>query len=144
MDQQPQADKIFNNIEIEPQAQSLLAPIFKWAKITAIFGLINIALMLVSTFTGGQGTGSPIGRIALGGSLLFIIPVAAVMALINLFLLRFSTATRQGTEGVNQQHFNQGIGFLRSYFKTIGIVIIVVIGLGLLGLLAFIIGFAFR
>ena len=66
------------------------------------------------------------------------------MALLYVFLLRFANRTSASLNTQNQEQFNAGIGYLATYFKILGIIII--IGLALVGLFVVFlaIGAAFR
>lgn len=145
MDQQSSTSNLFNNIEIEAQAKSIFTPIIKWGKITAILGLTNLVLMLVASFTKASGA-SGLGVLGayMSMSLMIMVPFVAVAVLINIFLLLFANNAKQGIDTMSQPHFNRAISNLRYYFKTIGIVIIVAIGLVILFLFAALIGVAMR
>ena len=70
----------------------------------------------------------------------FIIPIVIVLIILNIFLLRFAASTAGSLDNMDQGTFNQGINFLKMYFKTLGIIIIVIIGFVLIVLIAYMIG----
>jgi hypothetical protein len=67
-----------------------------------------------------------------------------VMTLLYVFLLRFANRTSASLNTQNQEQFNSGIGSLATYFKVLGIIIIVGLGLVAVFLLLFWLGTAFR
>jgi hypothetical protein len=133
---------IFSDLHVDSESKSLLQTTTKWAKITAIIGLISAALTLVTTLTGIAKAENQLVGMMMSGSMFFIIPVVIVMIILNIFLLRFAASTAGSLDNMDQGTFNQGINFLKMYFKTLGIIIIVIIGFVLIVLIAYMIGSA--
>jgi hypothetical protein len=134
---------IFSDLHVDTESKSILQTTTKWAKIAAVIGLISATLTLITTVTGIAKAGAnPLLGMFASASLFFIIPIVIVLVIINIFLLRFSTSTAASLENTDQNAFNQGISFLKLYFKTVGIVIIVLIGFVLIVLIAAALGTA--
>lgn len=134
---------IFGDLNIGGEAKHILQSIIKWAKVTAIVGLLSAGLMLITSLTSIiKYSGSEILSFATRATLIFVIPVSIAILVLNIFLVRFATSTGGGLENNNQTAFNQGTGFLKMYFKTLGIIIIVVMCLVVLAMIAFALGAA--
>jgi hypothetical protein len=134
---------IFGDLNVDAEAKSTLQSIVKWAKIAAIVGLISAALMiLVSVSSIVKSSGGQVLSGIMRATLIFIIPVAIAMLVLNIFLVRFAASTGGGIENANQSVFNQGIGLLKMYFKSLGVIIIVVICLVVVAMIAFALGAA--
>jgi hypothetical protein len=143
MDSQSPFENIFN-IQIDNNAKSFLLTAVKWAKVTAIIGFVSAGLSILTLVFGIQKTGGQFAGFLAGTSMLVMIPVLAVSIILNIFLLRFANSTAHGLESVSQGSFNQGIGQLRFYFKTLGILIIIIISLAILFIIIFMIGLGLR
>jgi hypothetical protein len=133
---------IFSDLHVDSESKSLLQTTAKWARVTAIIGLISAVLTLVTTFTGIAKAENQLMGMMMSGSMFFIIPVVIVLIILNIFLLRFAASTAGSLDNMDQGTFNQGINFLKMYFKTLGIIIIVIIGFVLIVLIAYMIGSA--
>ena len=139
MEQEQTPDKILN-VEIDMISRDHLKTITVWARIMAVVGFINLGLTLIRLLVNPDSTGT----MALVAMLFFVLIYLVVMALLYVFLLRFANRTSASLNTQNQEQFNAGIGYLATYFKILGIIII--IGLALVGLFVVFlaIGAAFR
>jgi hypothetical protein len=133
---------IFSDLNVDAESKSVLQTTAKWAKVTAIIGIISAALTLITTFTGIAKAENQLVGMFMSGSAFLIVPVVIVLIILNIFLLRFAASTAGSLENMDQGTFNQGINFLKMYFKTLGIIIIVMIGFVLIVMIAFGIGTA--
>jgi hypothetical protein len=134
---------IFGDLNIDPEARGLLETIVRWARIAGIAGLLSAGITLLAAILGivqSGATGSGLESMAARAGLMMAIPLAIGMAALNIFLVRFASYTGNGVAGENQSIFNQGIKFLQLYFKAMGIIIIIAIGLFVLVIIAFVIG----
>lgn len=144
---QTSSSNIFGDLNIDPEARSLLDTIVRWARIAAVAGLISAGITLIAAFIGiveSGKSGSTALAIMTRASLMLVIPLAIGMIALNIFLVRFASSAGEGMQGNNQGLFNQGIKFLQLYFKTMGIIIIIAIALLILMFIAFAIGAGFR
>jgi hypothetical protein len=139
MEQEQTSDKIFN-VEIDMISRDHLKTITVWARIIALVGLINLGLTLIRLFANPAGTGAA----ALIGMLFFVLIYLSVMTLLYFFLLRFANRTSASLNTQNQDQFNSGIGSLATYFKILGIIIIIVLSLVGLFFMFLALGAAFR
>lgn len=139
MEQEQTPDKIFN-VEIDMIARDHLKTITIWARIIAVVGLINLGLTLIRLLANPDGSGA----MAMVAMLFFVLIYIVVMTLLYVFLLRFANRTSASLNTQSQEQFNSGIGNLATYFKVLGIIIIVGLGLVAVFLLLFWLGTAFR
>lgn len=95
-----------------------------WAKIAAVISFITAGVGLVSSFSSGNILGS------------FLSAVFTVF--VALFLYRFADNTLKGVADMNQQHINEGIKNLSTYFKIYGVICIVALSIIALGILIFV------
>lgn len=136
---------IFGDLNVDTESKSLLQTITKWARLAALVGLISAGLSLVSSISGiskSQATGDQITNLLMRTSLLVVIPMAIALIIMNIFLLRFAVSTGASLQSLSQAAFNMGINFLKLYFKTLGVIIIIFIGLLIVLLIAFALGAA--
>ena len=139
MEQEQTPDKIFN-IEIDMISREHLKTITIWARIIAVVGLINLGFTLIRLFANSAGNGAA----AMIGMLFFVLIYLAIMILLYFFLLRFANRTSASINTQNQDQFNSGIGSLATYFKILGIIIIIVLSVVGLFLMFLALGTAFR
>ena len=137
------SSEIFGEVQVDAEAKSLLKTTTTWARIVAIIGLLSATGTLVTTLFGSQRANNPLASY-MSATLFMIIPFVIAVVILNLFLLRFATTTAESLEHSDQTTFNRGISFLRMYLKTLGILIIILIGLCILIFIAFALGTAFR
>ena len=113
------------NISIEGAARDFLATAATWARIIAIVGFITAGLSVLEAIIGKQGeTGASIIGSTLGAIIGAVITVA-----INIFLFRFATNIMSSLSNMSQVQFNEGVNNLRTYFKILGIIMIIVLSL---------------
>lgn len=141
MDQIGTSD-IFSDLHVDAESKTVLQTTTKWARLTAIVGIISAALTLITTVSGIAKTGGKFMGAFMSAGLFFVIPVVIVLIILNIFLLRFAASTSDSLQNTEQGTFNQGINFLKLYFKTLGIIIIVLIGFVLIMMIAVGIGSA--
>jgi len=133
-------NKLSNELQLNEQTKGFLLETAKWAKFLSVLGFIMIGLMVLgglimlifattsplARFTGVAG---PIGMFVfwLLAALLYFFPV--------LFLYKAADGLKKGIETWNQQQLTSGFENLKSHYKFIGIVTIVILSLYLLSLL---------
>ncbi len=119
-----------------------------WAKFIAIIGFIFVGLIafgglifgVAFSFIGNDfmPTSFPIGL--LGFAFLLI---AAVYFFPVFYLYRFSTQAHNAVISLNSNNLELSMLNLKSYFKFIGILIIVMLALYAIGIITMIVGFSF-
>jgi len=125
MDNNINQDESLFNISIEGAARDFLATAASWARIIAIVGFVSAGLSILEAIIGKEGeTGASII-----GSTLGAIIGAAITVAINIFLFRFATNVTSSLSNMSQVQFNEGVNNLRTYFKILGILMIIVLSL---------------
>lgn len=124
------------NLQIGEEVKSFFLETAKWAKFISIIGFISLGLMVLAGFSFGSIMSSlPSGLGAMGamgavGSGFFIV-LYIVVALIYYFpikyLFDFSTKVKKALELTDQNLFNEAISKLKSHYKYIGIIMIVIL-----------------
>jgi Family of unknown function (DUF5362) len=128
-----QNDSIFE-FNLDDEGKSQLSGIAQWANINAIVSLVSLGLSVISTILVfiKASRYSP----ATGGLFQLFIGVG-ISLVVNIILLAAATNIKKGLELNDQGHFNLGIAKLATYFKVIGILVIVAMILVVLLILLF-------
>lgn len=134
-----QSDNLFN-ISVEDGARDLLLTAATWARIVAIVGFISAGISVIDAFIGQPGANST----AVAGGVLITLIFVAISVALNIFLFRFATNMIASLGNRSQVQFNEGVSNLRTYFKFMGILIIIVLAIMLIVILAFGLGMGLR
>lgn len=122
----PSLDNIFN-LGLDVNTMGYLRTAATWARIVALLAFISAGLgLLVAFFEPGDTAGK-------AGGVIGAIISGAISVIINLYLYRFATQVTAGLSSMNQDSVTTGINNLRVYFKILGIILIIVLGLVVLG-----------
>jgi len=128
MENQNQLDNFFN-LQFDDESRNSLQTIARWARIAAICAFAGYGIALLAAIFGK----SPAEATGIGGSFgkASLITGALVSAIIggaiNYFLYRFAVDAKEGLTNVNQIKLNEGLGNLKTYFKIIGIFLLIVL-----------------
>jgi hypothetical protein len=134
-------DKPTEPLIINDEIKSYLLTTSKWAKFLSILAFIGIGfivILAIAFFFLSSSFSTPpnfpfglgfFGVIYLAIGLLYFFPVY--------YLLKFSDNIKQGLKYNEQSVLDSGFGYLKSHFKYLGILIIVVFSIYLLMLIAF-------
>ena len=147
-----------SNISLQVEAEPLLKEAAKWGKILAIFGFISIGffvlLSLYMFIAGGSAAllggmrNSPMGTSfagILGASMGFTYLIFAVLYFFPTnYLYKFSTKVATALKNGDTHSLTQGFGNLKSCFKFIGIMMIVMLCLYVFAFVLGIIGYIMR
>lgn len=112
----------FFNLSFDAIGRDHLKQIALWSKIASIAGLVSYAILLFLAIFGHTRLGS--GNF---WSLLLNVTVVGGGATVNYFLYRFATAVNRGIQNTDALYVNSGFNSLRMYFKTAGILAILVL-----------------
>ncbi|HTQ28764.1 MAG TPA: hypothetical protein VMI35_11570 [Puia sp.] len=141
--EQPSLEKFFD-ISFDNSSREHIKTIATWARIMAICAFAGYVLVLIVAFFGklkrteiidAEGY-TRITTSSRAGTILATLIAVAIGSLLNYFLYRFSVAAKEGVTGMNQLKLNEGLGELKTYFKILGILLII-------GLSAFVIAILF-
>src|ERR1022692_2446056 len=139
MENQNRLDTFFN-MSFDESSRHYLRTIALWARICAVCAFIGYTVALLIAILGkAQVPDNEVSGIAASfgkGSLIAGALVSAIIGCaINYFLYRFATSAKEGLESENQIKLNEGLLNLKTYFKILGILLLIVLiicGLALL------------
>ncbi|MEX6687038.1 DUF5362 family protein [Danxiaibacter flavus] len=136
-------------LQIDTLTTSHLVSTAKWAKFISIVGFVMSALIVLVAFFAGSllSVFSPAGSAGyMSGSFLTVVYLifALLFFLPNLFLFNYAGKMQQALNGNDQNALNNSFAQLKSYFRFIGIIMIVVISIYALVFLLAIIGVLMR
>jgi Family of unknown function (DUF5362) len=122
---------------ITEESKTQLTGVSQWMQISAITGFASLAVSVISTVVLYVRLSSiGFGGGAVGSSGIFrLLLTAAVSIIMNVLLLQAASNIKKGLAMHDQQFFNTGMARMATYFKVMGILIIV--GLSLLLLILF-------
>lgn len=137
-------------LTIDPVTKAHLSETARWARFLAILGFVFLVLMIVAIIGMFIYMSSGAMEMPDGGSPMFpgfgvamavyYIIIAAIWFIPLLYLLRFSGAMRTALHGNDQQALNTSFLNLKSCFKFVGIVTIILLVLSLLGMVFGVVG----
>ena len=122
------------NLKIDEASKSFFLEMAKWTKFLSILGFISLGIMVLVAFSirslmsnlpnmGGMSTFST----ALSGFVTFIYVAIAIVYYFPIkYLYDFSTKVKKALEQTNQQLFNEAIAKLKSHYKFVGIVTVII------------------
>jgi hypothetical protein len=144
----------FDSFELQftPLAQSFLKEAGKWARFVSIVGFIFIGLYVILAlfmFAMGSAIDSAAGNMgsrgafgAISGAFLGVIYlIVAIIAFFpTLYLSKFAGKAKLALENNNTEYLTNSIENLKSYFKFMGIVTIIMIAFFIIGFIVAIVG----
>jgi len=144
-----QAQPLFS-LSIDPVTKSHLSETARWARFLAIVGMVFLALMVVfglfyaiwisSTFDSmqtryGMETSRGYGAGVAAGSAIMFIVMAIVTFFPLLYMLRFANQMKTALYGNDQENLNLSFQNLKRYFRYVGIITIIGIGIWIIWVL---------
>lgn len=136
--QQENQTSIFDNGQLDVQEKSAVLKLSGNVKIFAILLLVNGVLGLLAYFTTRQevivAEGFATSIINSQNNIVATLIGFLLNVLFFYFLYRFSTSSKKAIEGLDQSELNISFNYLGTYFKIIGVLLI-------LGLIIFIFSF---
>jgi hypothetical protein len=130
------------DLQIDAQSQSYLGETAKWAKFVAIASFIFVAIMLfafvaLAALTANNPFADNSLRYYGGGFLIAMAIVITIVVVIpNVFLLRFATRMQAALRNNDQPSLISAFSSIKSCYKFIGIMYIVMIALWILGIVS--------
>jgi len=124
-----------NNLELNKQSLSFLQETAKWCRFIAILGFIGIGFMVVFAFSIGNFLrlipNGDLYAMAIGGSMTMLTIVYILIALLYFFpvyyLYKFSINLKQSIANKNNGSLTKAFEYLKSHYKFIGILCIVIL-----------------
>ena len=126
----------FFHLSFDSISRDQLKQIAMWAKICSITGLFGYVIQLYEWLFGHSRLASNFGGGILG--IVFNLLFIGGGGVINYFLYRFAAAVSRGVQNTDALHVNHGFKSLRLYFRTAGILAIIIICILFIG---FLVGF---
>ncbi|WP_300604417.1 DUF5362 family protein [Niabella sp.] len=132
---------LFRNLEINEQGNIYIEETSKWARFLSIIGFIVLFFALIgglgvmmASSAAVRSTGMPFSGAILG---LFYIIMALLYFFPSFYLYKFGSLARKGIQTENISDLNEGLRYLKNFFRFTGILVIVIIGFYIIVLLAF-------
>ncbi|MBV9987271.1 MAG: hypothetical protein JO301_06300 [Chitinophagaceae bacterium] len=116
-------------LTVTPELRAEIGTVALWAKIVAFVGLVSSAASMVMQFA--------------RGAYFAAIMTAGLAVLFNIFLLQFSRGIGNALRSDNQGEFRLGWMQLKIYFKLMGWLLIIALGLCILVMIGMFFFFAF-
>ena len=118
------------SVSIDSPTRTALLEASKWAKFLAIVGFVMVGLATVIgvgglLFTGVSGLDGG-AMLSIGMAVAYLIMIAIYFFPL-LYMFRFSKQIRIGVENDNQDAVNSAFVNLKSYFKFLGILILILL-----------------
>ena len=104
----------------------------RWANVNAIVSFVTLGISLISAII---AFGKANNALSAGGNLVGVLITAAVSLLLNITLLHAASNITKGIDSSDQGFFGIGLTKLATYFKIMGIIIIVALGIVVLAML---------
>lgn len=116
---------------VSEESSNQLTGISLWMQLNAITAFVSLAVSVGSTIWLYMRISSlGFGSSSLGGSNVFrTVITVAITIVVNVLLLQASANIKKGLAQQDQQYFNLGMQKMATYFKVLGILIIVVLSL---------------
>ena len=138
------------SLTIDPLTKNHLSETARWARFLAIVGMISLVLVIffglaysiwissmVDSMQNQVGLQTPrpyASGLAIGSAILFII-AAAVAFFPLLYMLRFANQMKAALYGNDQEELNASFQNLKKYFRYLGIITIISLGIWIVWLL---------
>lgn len=120
------------NVGIDDTARNHLRTAATWARIIAIIAFISYAVNIIVAFLGKKATtfesaevsglAASAGR---GADIASALIGAIIGIILNIFLLRFASNTKEAMDNLSQGSLETGLNGLRTYFKMSAILLII-------------------
>ena len=129
-------------MEVDNQLKQTFMEMAKWTQFLAVLGFVFLALLVlagvgmvfafksIGNMTGMGGLGAFSG-VAL---LFFYLIVAGIYYYPTYALYKYSTGIKVAMRTNNKHLFNQSVGYLKSFFKFFGIIMVIVLGIYAIGI----------
>jgi hypothetical protein len=135
-------------LQIDHETTSYLSEIAKWARFLSIVGFVMFGLFIVfALIAGTMATLNPLGGTMGAGGFMQIVLLLAMIALYFipcLYLFNFAKKMQLALRNNDQINLNDSLKNLKSNFKYVGILTIVMLSIYAIGLLVVVIMAATR
>ena len=144
--------KTDSDIRLNEEAVSVLRESAKWAYFLAIVGFVGIALLVVfsffvgsfySTMTEMSGQANPMSDIDNGVFTAIYLLIAVLYFFPVYYLFKFASSTKAALANSDSDMLTNGLTYLKSHYKYIGILMLIILSIYLLIFVFAMIGLAF-
>jgi predicted RND superfamily exporter protein len=130
-----------NELVLEIQAEAYLRETGKWAKFLAIVGFISMGFLAIGAIvmfaiSGSMGSLMPFPMWIIGFVYLLI---AVIYCFPIYYLLKFANKAKEALDSRSKQCLTESMGFIKSHYKFVGILTIVMLALYPIGIIVAII-----
>ncbi len=129
-----QKENIFE-FSVDDEAKSHLAGASQWMLINAVVSLVALAASVINTIVMYNKFGSLPGQVA-GYAIVQLLVTVVISLAVNITLIQTASNLKKGLAMTDQGFFNQGLFKLASYYKIIGILLIIILAFFLLAIFA--------
>jgi len=132
------------SMQINSEIKDCLLTTAKWANFLAIVGYIGLGFMLIGALSLGAMS-SQLGAMAGASEVFTWLPLVYLLIAVLYFfpvyyLHRFATNTKRALNANNESALTDGMRYLKSHYKYLGICVIVVLGIYAILFMVMIIG----
>ncbi len=120
-------------LTIDTETREELQRCAYWGRIIAFAAFISAVLSMILAFI------SPEYETQRTLMVMLTLMMAVISVVVNIFLYRFSTKTTSAINNINQQDLSEGINGLQTYFKIMGIILIIILSIFVLAIPVFVI-----
>ena len=132
----------FFNLKFDNNSRETLRTIAVWARICAICAFVGYGIAILAAIIGRtqaraslSDASSSLTVMSRGGAIAGAFISALIGCAINYFLYRFAVDAKQGIDNLDQTKLNEGLNSFKTYFKILGIIILIVLGIFALAIL---------
>ncbi len=146
-DDQPANTGLFG-LSVDETSKAYLLDTARWTKFLSVVGFILLGLLIIVGFFTSfflRSYSSQMGASFSSGILVVVYAVIAVLYFFpTYYLFKFSVQIKAALLTGSQDVFNSALSYLRSAFRFIGIIMLIILGIYALIFIIGIIGFAMR
>lgn len=128
-----QQNSIFE-LGLTDEGRSSFSSISQWALINAIVGFVSLGVSVVTTVMSASKL-SRFNGAAAGSTFITVLITVLISLLLNITLISAANQLKKGLALSDQGYFNTGLLKLTTYFKIVGILMIIVLVIFVLVLL---------
>ena len=118
-------EKSMFELGLTEEGKSNFSSIAQWASINAIVGFVGIGMTILSSYMAS----SRLEGAAKTGNMITVFFTIIISLLLNVTLIGAANNLKKGLTGSDQGYFNTGMLKMASYFKIMGILMIIVLAL---------------
>jgi len=111
-------------LNINDESKSNFTTIAQWLLISAVVGFSSLGISIIAMF---KVISSSYNSSATIGAVVSTMIVAVISLLLNITLINAANNLKKGISMADQGHFNLGLQKLATYYRIVGIILIIVL-----------------